>query len=103
MSRPQAPKVVTANDLMLGHVVYLTADARWTRHLRDADILTDEADAQLRLLEAQAQVHEIVGAYLVDVDVAEQRPRPRHFREIVRAQGPSPDAAPLAADRQEMR
>lgn len=89
MSRPFTPKVVTANDLVLGDVVYLTATGRWTRSLPEADVLTDEADAQLRLLEAEAQTHEVVGVYLAEMTVEEGRPRPAHFREAFRATGPS--------------
>ncbi|WP_425038508.1 DUF2849 domain-containing protein [Primorskyibacter sp. S187A] len=89
MPRPFSPKVVTANDLVLGDVVYLTAATRWTRDLSEADVLTDEADAQLRLLEAEAQSHEVVGAYLADVTLLEGQPRPAHFREAFRAKGPS--------------
>ena len=85
----QYSKVVTANDLMLGDVVYLTAEAGWTRDLDQADVLTDEADAQLRLLDAQAQSHEVVGAYLTDMAVEAGRPKPLHFRERFRATGPS--------------
>ena len=52
MARDFTPKVVTANALIEGDVVYFTADNRWTRHLAEAEVLTDEADADLRLLQA---------------------------------------------------
>ncbi len=45
------PKVVTANDLLRGDVIYQTATG-WSRDLADAEVLTDEADADLRLLDA---------------------------------------------------
>jgi hypothetical protein len=89
MPRPFTPKVVTGNALMEGDVIYLTADDGWTRDLGAAEVLTDEAVAQLRLLDAQARASEIVGAYLAEVAVTPEGPRPAHFREEFRRTGPS--------------
>ena len=89
MPRPFSPKVVTANDLVQGHVVYLTATDEWTKSLARAEILTDEAHADLRLLEGSARSHEVVGVYLADVNLESGEARPAHFREAFRAQGPS--------------
>jgi hypothetical protein len=74
---------------MEGDVVYLTASNRWTRHLGEAELLTDEADAQLRLLDAQARAREVVGAYLADMRQGPNGPEPVHFREAFRRTGPS--------------
>ena len=89
MPRPFTPKVVTGNALLEGDVIYLTADDAWTRDLAQAEVLTDEAHAQLRLLEASARSAEIVGAYLADVRLGEDGPQPAHFREDFRRTGPS--------------
>ncbi|MFP7673274.1 DUF2849 domain-containing protein [Marivita sp. S0852] len=83
------PKVVTANDLLDGDVVYLTANDAWSRHLTDAEVLTDEADAQVRLIDASARTSEVVGVYLADVATTETGPKPTHFREEFRTKGPS--------------
>ena len=88
MAKPFSPKVVTANHLLKGDVIYQTADG-WTRDLRKAEVLTDEADADLRLIDASQQTSEIVGAYLADVDASSETPAPVHFREDFRATGPS--------------
>ncbi len=64
------PKVVTANALLEGDVVYLTADDRWTRRHEDAELIEDEAHAQLRLLHAMSQGNVVVGAYLADAEYA---------------------------------
>ena len=82
MSRGFTPKVVTANDLLIGDVIYLTADDRWTRHHA-------EAHAQLRLLDAQAQKRIAVGPYLADAKPGANGPEPTHFREAFRTRGPS--------------
>ncbi|MEM8655997.1 MAG: DUF2849 domain-containing protein [Pseudomonadota bacterium] len=88
MPKAFTPKVVTANDLLVGDVIYQTADG-WTRKLEEAEVLTDEADADLRLIEASQQVDRVVGAYLADVAVEDGTPVPTHFRETFRATGPS--------------
>ncbi|MGB7316985.1 MAG: DUF2849 domain-containing protein [Planktotalea sp.] len=83
------PKVVTANALLEGDVVYLTNDDRWSRDLSEAVLLTDEGDADLRLLQAEAQTGVVVGAYLADMRAGPNGPEPTHFREAFRRKGPS--------------
>ena len=89
MPRPFTPKVVTGNALLEGDVIYLKADDGWTRDLTEAEVLTDEADAEVRLLDAARRHAEIVGAYLADVEVTPKGPAPTHFREAFRRDGPS--------------
>ncbi|MBP0482990.1 DUF2849 domain-containing protein [Sagittula salina] len=89
MPRAFTPKVITANALISGEVVYLTADDRWSPHLPQAELLTDEAHAQLRLVEANARQSEVVGVYLADMASTDHGPEPTHFREDFRRRGPS--------------
>lgn len=89
MSRAFTPKVVTANDLIEGDVIYQTADDRWTRHHHEAELIEDEAHAALRLLKAEAQKARIVGPYLADARRGAAGPEPVHFREAFRTRGPS--------------
>lgn len=89
MPRDFTPKVVTANALIEGDVVYLTRDDRWTRHMSEAELITDEAESQLRLLMAQAQTETVVGVYLAEVKAGANGPEPVHFREAFRRTGPS--------------
>ena len=89
MHRQFTPKVVTANALLEGDVVYLTNADTWTRALTEAVLLQDEADAELRLLQAQAQTGIVVGAYLADMNAGPDGPEPTHFREAFRRKGPS--------------
>ncbi len=88
MSRLFTPKIVTANDLMRGDVIYLTADDSWSRNHAQAELIEDEAHAQLRLLHADCLPH-VVGAYLAEVRASVAGPQPVHFREGFRARGPS--------------
>ena len=89
MPRPFTPKVVTANALIEGDVVYLAADDTWTRKLSEAELLTDEAHANLRLLQAEGQPELVVGPYLADAIDGPNGPEPTHFREEFRRTGPS--------------
>ncbi|NAZ36376.1 DUF2849 domain-containing protein [Rubellimicrobium sp. CFH 75288] len=88
MSRRFVPKVVSANDLLEGHAVWLTEDDRWSPDMGEAELLEDEAHAQIRLLFARAQPH-IVGADLVDAAPSPTGPVPLHFREAFRTHGPT--------------
>ena len=83
------PKVVTANALMEGDVVYMKADNDWTRNLSEAELLTEEGYAKLKLLMAEGQPECVVGPYLADVVKGENGPKPVHFRESFRSSGPS--------------
>jgi hypothetical protein len=80
-------KVLTANRLSDGVVVYRAQDGGWTRDFADAARL-DSAAAAGALDQAQAQPREIVGPYLVEVEgeVVVQRER---LREAIRAKGPT--------------
>ena len=89
MSRPFAPKVVTANDLLLGDVIYQTPGNGWSRDLQDAEVLRDEAAAEDRLRAAVQQPGLAVGPYLAEVKIGADGPEPAHFREAFRATGPS--------------
>lgn len=89
MPRSFSPKVITANALIEGDVVYLRADDAWTRTLHEAELLTDEAHAQLRFVEASARTAEVVGVYLADMAEGPDGPEPLHFREDFRRTGPS--------------
>lgn len=89
MSRAYTPKVVTANLLREGDVVYLTADNRWSPHHHEAELIEDEAQAQLRLLHGAGQKLLVVGAYLADAKAGPNGPEPTHFREEFRTRGPS--------------
>jgi hypothetical protein len=89
MSRQFTPKVVTANALIEGDVVYLAEDDRWVRDHREAELIEDEAHAQLRLLYAIGRESEVVGPYLADAVAGTDGPEPVHFREAFRTRGPS--------------
>lgn len=89
MSRHYTPKVVTANALIEGDAVWLTADDRWTRNIAEAELIEDEAHAEIRLLDALRQSNVVVGAYLAEAKAGANGPETTHFREAFRTRGPS--------------
>ena len=89
MSRRFTPKVVSANALLEGDAVWLTPDDRWSRDMAEAELIEDEAHADIRLLFGRAQPNVVVGVELVDAVAAPGGPVPTHFREAFRTRGPS--------------
>ncbi len=89
MSRRFTPSVVTANALLSGEAVWLSADNQWTGNPREAALFTDAAQAEERLAWAQGQAHTIVGPYLAAAKPGADGPEPTHFREAFRRRGPS--------------
>jgi hypothetical protein len=89
MSRRFTPKVVTGNRLLEGDNVWLTWDDRWSTDMSEAELIEDEAHADIRLLHAQSQRNLVVGVYLADAKAGPNGPEPVHFREEFRTRGPS--------------
>jgi len=90
MARPFEPKIVSANDLVEGHVVYLTASGDWSADHAEAAVAETQDVADEMLARARADALRVVGPYLVSVHVgAGGVPEPTHFRERFRLFGPS--------------
>ncbi len=84
-------KVVTANILTDGIVVYLAAGGTWTKELPEARFLTEELE-QTRLLNIAEQDVDrliIVDPYLMDAVNGGDGPEPLSQRERIRATGPT--------------
>ena len=86
-----AHKVVTANRLRDGEVVYLTAAGEWSERLDDAGpAATPEREAAfLAVAERAVAARFVIDPYAMPVDAAEGAIRPLSQREIIRAKGPS--------------
>ncbi|MEO5375445.1 MAG: DUF2849 domain-containing protein [Alphaproteobacteria bacterium] len=85
------PRVVTANRLRDGVVVYLTGSGEWTEDICGATA-TDDPDHQQRLAAraaADVSARVVVGPYAVPVAVEGSTPRPLSRRERIRAGGPT--------------
>jgi len=88
MARTFTPKIVSANDLFDGDVIYLGHGGAWTRHLAEAQVATSEEAADALMAKAAGDSL-VIGPTLVDVRRQDGTPRPTHFREIFRDRGPS--------------
>jgi hypothetical protein len=80
-------KILTANRLTDGAVVYLTASGDWSHDLSHALRLTD-ADAPAALAAAELLPRVLVGPYLIDADERGPAGRER-LKETIRAAGPT--------------
>ncbi|PWR17903.1 DUF2849 domain-containing protein [Zavarzinia aquatilis] len=84
-------KVLTANRLDDGAVVYIGKAAPWVEDLASALVAVDAgAEGQLTETAAAAvKARRVVGAYLMPVTVEDGRILPASVRERIRAAGPS--------------
>jgi hypothetical protein len=89
MARAFTPKVLTANRLLEGDVVYLGADGGWVLNHSDAVLFTDELLANKALADANKHPDLLVGPYLANAEMQNGHPAPTHFREEFRTRGPS--------------
>ena len=81
-------KIVTANKLQDGVVVYLGDDDQWTPHVLSAARFED-SDADNVLAAACSRVEEITDAYLVSVDLEGAIIGRERLRETIRKAGPT--------------
>ena len=90
--RPQKAVIVSANALLDGVVVYYAGDAGWSPHLAEARV--GVADAEIEALHAIRAAAEASGTVVepellpVDTDAAGNIV-PSHYREKIRALGPT--------------
>ncbi|WP_333828173.1 DUF2849 domain-containing protein [Pararhodobacter sp.] len=89
MSRRFTPSVITANALLSGEVVWLSAGNEWTASPNEATLFTTPEAADDRLEWALTQAHAVVGPYLAPAKAGPDGPEPTHFREAFRRRGPS--------------
>lgn len=96
MSKPFAPKVLTANDLASGRVIWRRADGGWSESLGRAEVYTTHEEAERALSAAGQEADAAVGAYLVDVLRTGDGLSPSHVREAIRVTGPSRRVLPTS-------
>ena len=84
------PQVITANRLNDGIVVYLTADAGWSRVIADSLLCSDDSAVTAALVTAEQAVADrrVVDPYAIEVSPGAAI-RPVRYREEIRAFGPS--------------
>lgn len=81
------PKVITANRLADGIVVYLAEADKWVRDLAAARVAEDAADLQaLEAIAGTSAANQfVVGIYAMDVDLSKGAPEAKSVREKIRS------------------
>jgi hypothetical protein len=88
--RIDVPKVLTANRLGPGEVVYWNATRGWVGAFEDAELLPDVSAEQVLAGAAEwVQKREVVAPYLFDVRLEGGKAIPVKVREAIRAKGPT--------------
>ena len=93
-------KILTANRLAPGEVVYWNGSRGWIPHLQQAQVLEDaEADIALKTAAEWVARNEVVAPYVFPVRLDNGKIVPTSARELIRARGPSvrPDLGKQAA------
>jgi len=81
---------ITANRLIDGRVVYLTAGGTWSERFGEAGLhAADVVEARLAEIDTAPLGTQVVGAYALAVDAGAATPAPRGQREQIRTRGPS--------------
>src|SRR5258708_5049399 len=94
-------KVITANDLRDGLVVFLTSEGGWSHDIAVARVVEDgpDLDSANAYAKAQHDARIVVEPYPIDVTVTGGVPIPQRLREKIRADhGPT---IPYGADERE--
>ena len=85
-------KVITANDLRDGLVVFLTQDGGWSHDIALSRVVDDgpDLDSAVAYAKAQHDARIVVEPYPIDVTVTGGIPVPQRLREKIRAdKGPT--------------
>lgn len=93
------PKVISANRLTDGIVVYAGRDGTWTGRLGEANLFTSQAEAEagLRMAQSDAKRNLVVEPCIVEVVEEASGLRAVTLRESIRAQGPTIGYLPSAS------
>lgn len=92
------PKIISANRLFDGVVVYRSPSGAWTQTLDRAELFADDSATQKGLTSAKDDVARnlVLDPFLVEVAAGADGPHPLRLRDRIRARGPTIDYAPLA-------
>jgi len=84
-------KIITANRLGDGRVVFLNPSGGWSLAVAEARAFEDgpELDQALAYSQEQQKARVVVEPYAVDVEIRDGAPEPIRLRERIRAVGPS--------------
>lgn len=78
-------KILTANDLPTGDVVWWAGDG-WSRLLGEAVDVSGNGD---QIGQREEAARRVVGAYVIDGEMTGDGPRPAHIKDRIRGLGPT--------------
>ncbi len=83
-------KILTANYLLSGKVIYLNSEKKWIENSANAAVFDNQEDADNALAFADTQINKLQSAYLIDVLLTSNgKPKPESNQELIRATGPT--------------
>jgi hypothetical protein len=84
-------RLVTANSLTDGVVVFLGPDGQWTASIAESAAVATSAEAEhlLAIAKDSALRAEIVEPYIIEAERKDGVPVPERFRERIRVTGPT--------------
>jgi len=84
-------KILTANGLHSGGVVFATGDGKWSAFITQAQLSSDSEteEALLAMAKQSVETQTIVEPFLIEIDVINGMPVPKRYREQLRVSGPS--------------
>ena len=82
-------KVVTANRLREGDIVYLTEQRAWSSNLQDAWVVAGDDSELLMWANEAEKKRDVVAAYLIEVERIGNQLSALSQRERIRALGPT--------------
>ncbi len=87
MTKQSFSKIITANLLHTGDVVYLDQESNWVHQIEKALVVSSEE--QIDSLVGAAQQSEVIDPYAIDVSTENPEISAIGNREKIRQQGPS--------------
>jgi hypothetical protein len=86
-------KMITANELRAGYVVFLGANGSWVRTVAEGLQFAEgpELEAAKAYAQAQHDARVVVEPYVIDIIVKDGVPVPEKLKERIRAKGPTVD------------
>lgn len=84
-------QIVTANRLDDGAVVYLDGEGGWSGRIDDSRraLSPEDGEALMALADQAVADCQVVEPYLIDIADEQGAVRPLHYREAIRAKGPT--------------
>ncbi len=86
-----SPHILTANDLVEGHVLYLADDNKWSDDINHSLLVHNNEDLNLLMAKGIKALGDciIVDPHTVPVERIGQKIIPKHMKERIRANGPT--------------